>query len=205
MNRQKRNRSSRRPQRGRRFPSAPLARFSNMQTYIFRISATQGFSSDGSGNLSGYIYNDPTSTLGNYAEHVSYLANLFTEMRVVRSRWHLVPQQPFTSTESKSTVNGALAVAVWTRNPSSLPSLTSLNQVMDNQPSKLWPVMSDTTGRGLQMKANFRRLNYQLVTTTSTDYAGCPGGLMFYGNAFPASTEIFIAHIEVYIQYRARS
>jgi len=180
-------------------------RFTNMSTALFRISAVVQVDSDGSGNVAGYIYNDPTSTLGNYTEHVSYLANLYTEYKVVRARWHLLPNLPFTSSDAKFTGNPLLAVGVWTRNPSSLPTLTSLNQVLDNQPSRLWAVCSDTTPRGLPMHASFARLNYQLVTTTSTDYAGAPGGLMYYGSGFPATNPIFAVHVEVFLRYRARS
>jgi len=176
-----------------------------MQSYVFRLSQTNSAASDGSGNLSGYLYNDPTGSFGNFPEHINYLVNLFTEMRVVRSRWHLVPALPFSSTESKTTTNQVLAVAVWTRAPSSLPSLVSYDQVLDNQPSKLWACASDTSGRGLTMSSRFNVVNYQLTTAASTDYAGCPGGIMYYGNSFPASVNCFFIHQEVWIEYRARS
>jgi len=109
------------------------------------------------------------------------------------------------ASEVKLVQNPTLAVAIFTRNPSSLPSLTSQNQVLDNQPSKLWACGSDTSGRGLKMSARFNVVNYQLVTTTSTDYAGCPGGMMYYGGGFPLSQETFNVHVEVFIEYRARS
>jgi len=186
-------------------PRASLSRFTNMQSHVFRLSQQQGVASDGSGNVAGYSYNDPTSTLGNFTEHINYLANLFTEYRAVRSVWHLVPQLPFNASDVKLTDNPVLAVGLFTRNPSSLPTLTSLNQVLDNQPSKLWAVCSDTSGRGLTMSGRFNNVLYQLVTTTSTDYAGAPGGLAYYGSGFPASITIFTIHIQVWLQYRARS
>lgn len=186
-------------------PRATLSRFSNMMPYIFRLSQAAGISSDGSGNISGYSYNDPTGSFGNYTEHVNYLANLFTEMRIVRSQWHLTSTLPFSINESKETLNGVVALAIWTRTPSSLPSLTSVNQVLDNQPSKIWAICSDTSGRGIRMSARFNVVNYQLTTSTSTDYAGCPGGLMWYGSGLPVSTQCFFLHAEIFIQYRARS
>jgi len=186
-------------------PRLSLGRFTNMQPYVFRLSQAAALASDGSGGINGYSYNDPTGSFGNYTEHVSYLANLFTEMRIVRSQWHLVPTLPFSSNESKETTNPVLAVAIFTRNPSSLPSITSLNQVLDNQPSKLWAPCSDTSGRGLKMSAKFNIVNFQLVTTSSTDYAGCPGGMFWYGSGFPISSNIFVLHAEIFIQYRARS
>jgi len=199
MNRQRKGRG------GRRRQVLPMSRFTNLQNYTFRISAGGQFTSDGSGNISGFIYNDPTGSFGNYTEHTSYLANLFTEMRVLRSSWHLVSQLPFSINESKEVSNGVLAVGVWQRGSSGLPSLTSINQILDNQPSKLWACCSDTTGRGLRMSAKWSRLNYILTTATSQDYAGCPGGLFFYGSGFPASTACFYYHAEIFIQYRGRA
>lgn len=207
----KRSKSNRKSRRGSsrssgwRQPRASLSGFSNMQSHVFRLSGATSVVSDGSGVVSGYSYNDPTSTFGNYTEHVSYLANLFTEMRIVRSRWHLVSQLTGLLNETKLAQNPVFAVGVFTRTPSSLPSVTSVNQVLDNQPSKIWNIAADTTQTGLIMSARFNVVNYQLTTTTSTDYAGCPGGILFYGGGFPLSQACFAIHWEVFIQYRGRA
>jgi len=183
-----------------------MARFSNLQSQVFRLSGQVSISSNISGQLaSTYIYNDPTGSFGNFDEHVNYLVNLFQEMKVVRSNWHLVPLLPLSGTDAKDTTNGVVAVGVFNRGPSSLPTITTLNQVLDNQPSKLWAIQSDTSGRGLRMSARYTRLNYLLATTTSQDYAGCPGGLVMYGSGLPPSIAVMLVHYEVFIRYRARS
>lgn len=202
-----RNNRPRFPRRssGRGQRPSPLRRFTNMQPYTFRLSQVNAVASDGSGICAGFIFNDPTSTLGNFSEHVNYLANLFTEYRIIRSRFTLVSQISGVASETKLTANPTLAVGIWTRTPSSLPTITSQNQVLDNQPSRLWNVAADTSPHGFRMSARFSTVNYQLVTTTSTDYAGAPGGLFFYGGSFPLSQECFVVQSEIILQYRARS
>jgi len=191
--------------KGQRRPRKSLSSFNQNQTYTFRISSVAVQSSNGSGVIAGYIYNDPTGSFGAYAEHTNYLANLFTEMRVVRSRFTLTSLLPFTINEAKETTNGSLAVGIFNRTSSGLPTLSSWDQVLDNQPSFMWPVCSDTTGRGRILTSTWTHVNFQLVTTSSPDYAGCPGGLMFYGSGMPVSSSIFMVQSEIFIQYRGRA
>jgi len=143
--------------------------------------------------------------MANFSEHVNYLSNLFTQMKIIRARWTFVSNTTG-SEDSKTTSFQPLAIGVYLRTSSSLPAVTSTNQVLDNQPSLLWNCINDTTARGLTLNQWFdRKINYQLVTTTSTDYAGAPGGIVYYSGNLPVSVNVATVKQEVWLSYRGRS
>jgi hypothetical protein len=181
-------------------------RLSPLQSNLMRLNEMTAITSNGSGIAAGYIYNDPTSTFGNYTEHVSYLANLYTEYKIVRVRW------TFSSSitggyDGKTASAVPLAIGVFLRTPSSLPTVVSANQVLDNTPSWLWNIANDTSPLGFKKTCSFsnRNIGYQLTTTSSTDYAGAPGGLLYYGTNLPAGQIVAFVACELWIRYRARS
>lgn len=197
--RQKRTKRNRAPSR------ASFRLFNSQQTYLFRLCQNVLITSNGSGVAAGYIVNDPTSTMANFGEHVNYLTNLFTEYRIIRSRWTFVTNVGG-SQDSKTTSFSPLAIGVYLRTSSSLPSVSSANQVLDNQPSFQWNVINDASPRGMKINQWFdKKINFQLTTTTSTDYAGAPGGILYYGGALPVSVNIASVTQEVWLLYRGRS
>jgi len=161
--------------------------------------------SSGAGVATGFIYNDATGSYANFGEHVNYLANLFTEYKVLRARW------TFTSavsgySDSKSGPAGPMAVGVYLRSSSGVPTLTSMDQILDNQPSWMWNIGNDTSSSGFVRTQWFdQKINYQLVTTVSPDYAGAPGGVAYYGVNLPISQIVGYITQEVWYSYRARS
>jgi len=201
-----------RPRRGRRNPRrggirsrASFRLFDQQQSYLFRLCQEVVVATNGSGVAAGYIVNDPTSTMANFSEHVNYLANLFTEYKIVRARWRFVSSVGG-SQDSKTTSFSPLSIGVYLRTSSSLPSVSSANQVLDNQPSTNWACVGDSSPRGFTMNQWFdRKINYQLVTTTSTDYAGAPGGIVYFGGGLPVSQNVAYVVQEVWVSYRGRA
>jgi len=202
---QRPRRGRRNPRRGGGRPRANFRLFDQQQTYLFRLCQEVVITTNGSGVAAGYIVNDPTSTMANFGEHTNYLANLFTEFKIVRSRWRFVSSVGG-SQDSKTTSFAPLSIGVYLRTSSSLPSVSSANQVLDNQPSTNWNVVGDTSPRCYTMNQWFdRNINYQLCTTTSTDYAGAPGGIVYYSGALPVSQNVAYVVQEVWCMYRGRA
>jgi hypothetical protein len=201
----RRRRNTRRSSGSRGFtnPVVSFGAFNTSQPYLFRLCQLTTIMSNGSGVAAGYIFNDPSSTMANFSEHVNYLANLFTEFRIVRSRWTVISN--ISGLGDTKGDYSPMAIGVYNRTSSSLPSVTNANQVLDNQPSWLYNLGTDTSPCGKVLASRFPGVMFQLVTTTSTDYAGAPGGLVYYASGCPFSANILQVKQEVWLQYRGRA
>jgi hypothetical protein len=145
------------------------------------------------------VPNDPFTS--SFTEYTSDLVNIFGQFRLLGARIHCV------STVETKAQTGALAVGYQNRQ-TGLAAPTSFNNVLDNQPSRIWAVSNDTTVTGLVMKQKMTGLLYSATSNsanTSTDSSGAPGGWQFYGSGFPATTSIAIIQQEIWLQMRSRS
>jgi len=190
-----RNRGDRAPTRRNIFSPA----YNSLMSTVFRLVTTSTVTSNGSGVVASLLYLDPYSS--SFTEHTSDLCNLYNQFRLVGSRIQLV-----TISEAKGDV-AVLGIGYQNRN-TGLGTPTSLNLVLDNQPSWLWACSSDTSPMGFIRSQRASNLLYAATSTssnTSTDTSGAPGGWQFYGAGFPASTNIFLLKAECFYEYRSRS
>jgi hypothetical protein len=181
--------------------------FSASQSQKVRSVFIMTYSSDGSGVCAGVIPFDPTSTHLNITEFVSDWANLYTQYRLWGSRIRLVSAIVNATIETKSANYKPITVGYQFRSTASLATPTSYNQVLDNQPSKIWNVSTDTSPSGILMTQKTPSSVTYLETNASTSpgNAGAPGGFQFYGDTFTPSIPIFTVFLEVYYQLRSRS
>jgi len=164
-------------------------------------------SSDGSGVVAGVIPFDPSSGHLNITEFNSDWANLYTQYRLWGIRIRFVSANSAAIIETKSANYKALALGYQWRSTATLSSPASYDSVLDNQPSRLWNVISDTSPGGIVMTQRTPSMITYLETnaTTSPGNAGAPGGVQYYGDTFTASIPIFGFFIEVFYQLRSRS
>jgi hypothetical protein len=173
--------------------------FNSMQIVPTRLCQSVTFSSNGAGTLAALIYLDPFSQ--SFTEYTSDFVNLYTQFRLIRSRIQLV-----STIETKGDVS-VLGVGYQNRQ-TGLGTPTSINAVLDNQPSWLWAVSNDTTNQGFikaQRMNNLLFADTSSSANTSTSSSGAPGGWQLYGAGFPASTVIMYGKIEVWYEFRSRS
>jgi len=194
--------------RTRRRSGFNISRFSANQSTIVRLSQFVTIGSSAGGVASGVIFNDPTSSFSNFAEHVSDYANIYTEMRLVACRYRFVSSLPFSNQETKTVGVEPMLIAFQQRGTASLSTPTSYDQVADNARSKIWNIACDTSRNGLMISYTAKRnvLGYNTTNSTSSpDYAGVPGGIQFFCNGLPLSVQVCSYHQEFFIQYRGRS
>jgi len=199
-------RRARRNGRGGVFASSTPSRnrifgpsFNSLQSTVFRLCQSISISSSGAGVVATVLVNDPFTS--SFTEYTSDLANLYNEMRLVGSRIQLV------STIETKGQTSVLAICYQNRN-TGLANPTSINNVLDNQPSELWAISNDTSPRGFVMRQRASNLLYSATSTTantSTDSSGCPGGWQIFGAGLPVSTVCIFAKFEIFVEFRSRS
>jgi len=173
--------------------------FNAMSTTTLRLCQSLTLSSSAGGVVASLIYNDPFTA--SFTEYTSDLVNLYGQFRLLGSRIQLL-----SLVETKGQT-AALAVGYQNRQVG-LAVPTSINNVLDNQPSRLWAVSNDTSPYGFRMSQKVNGLLYSATSSsanTSTDSSGAPGGYQVYGGGLPASTAIVFVRSEVFIQFRSRS
>jgi len=170
------------------------------QSMVFRLCQSISLSSNGSGTLAAVVYNDPGSSYSNFTEHNSDLANLFTQYRFIKSRIQCIST---VETKGQTTV---IAIGYQNRGTSSLGTPSSVNQVLDNQPSWFWAVSNDTSPFGFTKTQRMTGILYAATNSSgSTESSGAPGGWQFYGASLPTSTVIVFLKLECWYEYRSRS
>jgi hypothetical protein len=201
----KMSRRNRKQFRGRRRTGGMLAPMGRIpitarQSMVFRLCQSFSLSSNGSGTLAAVVYNDPGSSYSNFTEHNSDLANLFNQYRFIKSRIQCIST---VETKGQTTV---IAIGYQNRGTSSLGTPSSVNQVLDNQPSWLWAVSNDMSPFGFTKTQRMTGILYAATNSSgSTEYSGAPGGWQFYGAALPTSTVIVFLKLECWYEYRSRS
>jgi hypothetical protein len=204
--------SKSRPKRSRRSrPSGnntfnPVG-FSASQSQKVRSVFLMTYASDGSGVCAGVIPFDPTSSHLAIPEFTSDWANLYTQYRLWGVRIRLVSAIVNATIETKSANYKPIAVGFQFRSTATLATPTAYSQVLDNQPSKIWNVSTDTSPSGIILTQKTPSLVTYLETNASTSpgNAGAPGGFQFYGDTFSTSIPIFTVFLELYYQLRSRS
>jgi len=181
--------------------------FSASQSQRVRAVFVMTYSSNGSGVISGVIPFDPTSTNLNITEFTSDWANLYTQYRLWGVRLRCFSAITSAIIETKSANYKPIALGFQFRSTASLATPTSYAQVIDNQPSRMWAVASDTTPGGILMTQRTpNSINYlETNASTSPGYAGAPGGFQFYGDTFTTTIPVFTVFMEVFYQLRSRS
>lgn len=201
------------PRRGRRMrsrrrgrKSIPRTVYDAKQAYTFRLAVMADIASDSKGVCAGIIFNDPTASFANMTEHVNDLANLFTQFRLVRCRYRFYTLTALSFQEGKTAAYNTLAIGYQNRGTATMSTPVSYNQVIDNQPSFLWPVCNDTSASGRTLSQRMNKLLYnQTASSSSPDDAGAPGGIQYFGNNFAVSAPLFSYIQECWFQYRSRS
>jgi len=193
--------------RGRRNGGFNPRGFSASQSQRVRAVFLQTYSSDGSGVCAGVIPFDPTSSHLAIPEFTSDWANLYTQYRLWGVRIRLVSAIAQATIETKSANYKPLVVGYQFRSTASLATPTAYNQVLDNQPSRLWNVSSDNSPAGIVMSQITPPMVTYLETNASTSpgNAGAPGGFQFYGDTFTTTIPVFTIMLELFYQLRSRS
>jgi len=121
------------------------------------------------------------------------VAALFAQVKCVQFEVRIFPTG---TDEVKGDVQPMLAVGS-SLGDASAPS--SYQAVLDNGDSQIYPIYLDTTARGryhsLRHKGNLQWATTGNPNPSTSIYAGCPGSLGFFGNGFPASTNVATLHI----------
>jgi hypothetical protein len=163
--------------------------------------------SDGSGVVAGLIYANPLKTYGAvpFGEY-SALNSLFAGVRLKRFECQFSPAN--TLSETKTLGFQGLAIAVFPQADPSVPS--SYDSVIDNADSRMWSIQVDTSPLGYTHKWRpypkpiFAGTDNPILTASGSGGAniGCPGGIGFYGTAFPASVQVMTVRITGWYQFR---
>jgi len=191
----RRSNLDRRASRGNIFTSA----FNSMQSTVVRLCTTFTVSSSGAGTVANLVSCDPFAS--SFTEYTSDFANLYNQFRLVGSRIQIV-----------SIIEGKGDTAIlgigYQNRQTGLGTPTSLANVVDNQPSWLWAISTDTSPYGFKKSQAVSGLLYSATSAssnTSTDSSGAPGGWQLYGTGFPASTNVGIVKLEIWLEFRSRS
>jgi len=165
---------------------------------MVQLTNTSALLSNGSGVVAGTLVCDPSVTLtapfssqAIFSEWSAF-ANLFTQVKCVQFN---VTIYPGTTDEVKGDLAAVLAFA---SNISATATPSSYSSVADNGDSQTYPLLLDTSARGRYIALRHRRnlgfTNTAQPVPTSNLYAGCPGGIGFYGSGFPVSTGVGSLH-----------
>jgi hypothetical protein len=195
--RRSRNARNRRNRRRRVNIFGPV--FNSLQTSVIRLCQSVSLTTNGSGTLAALIYNDPYSA--SFTEYTSDFCNIYNQFRLLGSRIQFVST---IETKGDTTVVG---IGYQNRN-TGLGTPTGINLVLDNQPSQLWAISSDTSPHGFVMQQRMTNLMFAPTSTTSntsTDSQGAPGGWQIYGSLLPNSTVVAFCKQEVFLEFRSRS
>jgi len=176
----------------------------NMTT-SFRLGTYLLLNSNTSGQVFGAISSDPSASGLNIIEYVSYIQNLYAEVRLVSLRATFMLNSP----EVKSLLTGEpMAIAPQTVGGTTVAT-SSYSAVLDNPRSRIWNCMQDTSPRGFTCTLIAQRpLNYATTTTpvSLSPAAGCVGSIVYYGSGYPVSTAgIFFVRVEIVIQCKSRN
>jgi len=198
--RRNRRRGPRRSRRGRGIGRNIFGRgWDARRVQNVRLCQSVSLSTNSGGTLASLIYNDPFTA--SFTEYTSDWVNLYGQFKLLGSRIQ------FVSTIETKGQTAVVAIGYQNRQ-TGLAAPTSVNNVLDNQPSQLWALSNDTTSHGFTMQQSMNGLLYAATSAsanTSTDSTGAPGGWQIYGSGMPASTVVAFCKQEVFYQFRSRS
>lgn len=163
------------------------------QALMIQVGGVTALSSSAGGIIAGVLPCDPTATLAApfsvgvmFPQYSNWSLN-FSRVRCVQLDINLVPVQ---ANETKGDIDAVLAIAGNIQNTTAPSSYADL---INNSDSQIYPILLDDRGLGRyhairHTKALLWASSVSPVPTPSL-YAGCPGGIAFYGAGFPASTQ----------------
>jgi len=182
---------------------------SEQKTYRFRLTdnATSGLalSTTAGGVFAGAFNCDPSGGTGGWtSDEWSALTALFSEVRVIKFTVHFMIAAPPVDSKIDGTLPGnTFTVSSVLSNIGATP--TSSAQVFDNADAKVYSLYH-TQRTPIQHTLKQRnRLNFAIVTAPAPgSYAGCYGGIQWYGDNVAASVTLGYAKIEGIYEFRSR-
>jgi len=167
------------------------------QEYEFRM-VNSGSITASSGVWAGAVKFDPTSA----AEWSSFDA-LFNEYKVVGAKITFIPYFASSGSTELGTVGPFIGLGVnlgaFGTNPTSLPNC------MECSNSKIVYLMSGGPHDQYVMHTKVNDLQWQVIGSAGTPYAGAYGQFSVYGGDFYSSTNIISYVFELFVRMRARS
>lgn len=175
---------------------------------LIMLSGEINLTSDGSGVLAGIATTDGSGGSGSTwtSDEWSATAGRWGLVRCIGLRCQFVSNMAFTAIEAKGNV-GAIAVSCSILSQA-VPS--SYAVTIDNFRTKIWNMISDTSPQGFKMflPHDAKRLGYsssQSPFGIVQLYAGCPGGIGWYGSGLPISTRVGSVFIVGIYEFRAKA
>jgi len=162
------------------------------------------YASSASGVLAGYHNADPSGGGTWTSAEWSSITALYSQVRLISFCLSFAPC-PLEDTKLSGTTAGSTIVV-----SSVLSTIggaaTARSQVWDNADAKVYNLLAN------QGKTPFKHylrpkgtLQWAVVTTPNPgSYAGCPGGIQWYGDNFPDSSSIMTVYIEGIYEFRSR-
>jgi hypothetical protein len=152
--------------------------------YEFRLVSSTNISTSGGGVIASYENADPSGGTGSTwtATEWSAIVSLFSEVKLKLFQLWFTAVQGLTQ-GNQLWISSALSSL--SANP------TSTTQVLDNADAKLYRFASCTESNPFIHTLKGTDLNWAIVTTPNPgSYAGCPGGIQFYGDGYSAGATV---------------
>jgi len=190
---------------GRSQRSFTVGPYNQLTNSVLRFAQMIQIASSGAGTAAGNVYCDPTASYANFPEFVNYANSLWSEYRILRMKVTFTTNMPFSGVEIKGDTF-PMGLAPNLRATSAIVTPTSINQIIDNNGSKLWNILADTSGHGKTMTMRFNQLSFNTTSASgSPEYAGAPGSISYYCTTLPASIQVCNYLQECWYEFRSRT
>jgi len=161
--------------------------------------------SNGSGLIGGYQNADPSGGSGATwtSSEWSTITALYSQVRMISFSVIFTPVAPEDTKVITSSGGNAAYVSGVLSSLATAP--TTRSQVFDNADCKIFCPLSMTTGRPYVHTIRPRSVNWAVVTSPNPgSFAGCPGGIQYYGDGYPITTPIFAVSMMGIYEFRSR-
>lgn len=162
-------------------------------------------SSNGSGLVAGYQNADPSGGSGATwtAGEWSTVTALYSQVRMIEFSIYFTPVSPEDTKQINTSGGNAIFISGVLSSLAAAP--TTRAQVWDNADAKILNVLSFTTGKPYKHTIRPRSTNWAIVTSPNPgSFAGCPGGIQYYGDGFAATVPCFAVSMEGIYEFRSR-
>lgn len=179
------------------------------QVVTVKLGGTLVISSDGSGIVNGIATCDPTGGSGSTwtSDEYTHYQDRYSQVRCVGIFMNFTSNLPFDGKESSTTSYAPIVIAP---NLVSQSAPVAYDSVVDNYGQKTWNVGADTSKSGItiHLSHDLKTLGWLPTGNPSAvtgPYAGCPGGVGWYGSDFPTSIQIGRVTIRGIYQFRSKT